>query len=86
MPYYREPHAHTLFLALGFSYLRSKCCGIFFRYDKGGYLFLPSYIMRTHGSKKQQDALRDISHKTAHRVFEVHWYFHSCSLYFVVAV
>ncbi|CAH8263306.1 unnamed protein product [Arabidopsis lyrata] len=39
-------------------------------YDKGGYLFLPSYIMRTHGSKKQQDALRDISHKTAHRVFE----------------
>ncbi|KAH0850013.1 hypothetical protein HID58_095872 [Brassica napus] len=39
-------------------------------YDKGGYLFLPSYIMRTHGSKKQQDALKDISSKTAHRVFE----------------
>ncbi|KAJ0260366.1 DNA-directed RNA polymerase 3 [Hirschfeldia incana] len=39
-------------------------------YDKGGYLFLPSYLMRTHGSKKQQDALKDISAKTAHRVFE----------------
>ncbi|KAL0741238.1 hypothetical protein Bca4012_082751 [Brassica carinata] len=39
-------------------------------YDKGGYLFLPSYLMRTHGSKKQQDALKDISSKTAHRVFE----------------
>ena len=57
------------------------------RYDKGGYLFLPSYIMRTHGSKKQQDALKDISSKTAHRVFEVHCYLcsyvlcvlHNCS-------
>ncbi|XP_010526301.1 PREDICTED: DNA-directed RNA polymerase 3, chloroplastic [Tarenaya hassleriana] len=39
-------------------------------YDKGGYLFLPSYIMRTHGSKKQQDALRNISTKTSRRVFE----------------
>ncbi|XP_031386659.1 DNA-directed RNA polymerase 3, chloroplastic isoform X2 [Punica granatum] len=30
-------------------------------YDKGGYFFLPSYVMRTHGSRKQQDVLKTIS-------------------------
>ncbi|PIN02099.1 Mitochondrial/chloroplast DNA-directed RNA polymerase RPO41 [Handroanthus impetiginosus] len=29
-------------------------------YDKGGYLFLPSYLMRTHGSQRQQDAFKTV--------------------------
>ncbi|XP_057950136.1 DNA-directed RNA polymerase 3, chloroplastic-like [Malania oleifera] len=39
-------------------------------YDKGGYLFLPSYVMRTHGSRKQEDALRDVPEKNMQKVFE----------------
>ncbi|XP_021899238.1 DNA-directed RNA polymerase 3, chloroplastic isoform X2 [Carica papaya] len=39
-------------------------------YDKGGYLFLPSYAMRTHGSRKQQQALRDVPIKQMQKVFE----------------
>lgn len=27
-------------------------------YDRGAYLFLPSYIMRTHGAKQQRDVLK----------------------------
>ncbi|KAJ8428968.1 hypothetical protein Cgig2_013935 [Carnegiea gigantea] len=27
-------------------------------YDKGGYLFLPSYVIRTHGSRKLEEAMR----------------------------
>ncbi|XP_047340639.1 DNA-directed RNA polymerase 1B, mitochondrial-like [Impatiens glandulifera] len=39
-------------------------------YDKGGYLFLPSYIMRTHGSKEQREAFKRASKKQLEPVFE----------------
>ncbi|KAL2936435.1 DNA-directed RNA polymerase 3 chloroplastic [Bienertia sinuspersici] len=39
-------------------------------YDKGGYLFLPSYVMRTHGSRKQQEAMRKTPPLQMQRVFE----------------
>jgi len=41
------------------------------RYDKGGHLFLPSYIMRTHGSKKQQDVMKNVDGAQMQKVFEV---------------
>lgn len=50
--------------------LTSKFC-LFSRYDKGGYLFLPSYVMRTHGSRKQQDAMRKTPPQQMQKVFEV---------------
>nr|CAA69305.1 mitochondrial single-subunit DNA-dependent RNA polymerase [Chenopodium album] len=30
-------------------------------YDKGAYLYLPSYIMRTHGVKQQRDAIKRVA-------------------------
>ncbi|KAG9455917.1 hypothetical protein H6P81_000425 [Aristolochia fimbriata] len=39
-------------------------------YDKGGHLFLPSYVMRTHGARQQQDALRNVPRKQLQKVFE----------------
>ncbi|KHN17513.1 DNA-directed RNA polymerase 3B, chloroplastic-like isoform X1 [Glycine soja] len=39
-------------------------------YEKGGHLFLPSYIMRTHGSKKQQDVMKNVERKQMQKVFE----------------
>ncbi|XP_021750285.1 DNA-directed RNA polymerase 3B, chloroplastic-like isoform X2 [Chenopodium quinoa] len=39
-------------------------------YDKGGYLFLPSYVMRTHGSRKQQEAMRKTPPQQMQKVFE----------------
>lgn len=33
-------------------------------------MFLPSYIMRTHGSKKQQDAVKNAVNQM-HKVYEV---------------
>ncbi|EPS64933.1 hypothetical protein M569_09836 [Genlisea aurea] len=39
-------------------------------YDKGGYLFLPSYVMRTHGSRRQQDAVKTVSPRKMQKVFE----------------
>lgn len=39
-------------------------------YDKGGYFFLPSYAMRTHGSRKQQDALKNVSEEQMHNVYK----------------
>ncbi|XP_062178704.1 DNA-directed RNA polymerase 3B, chloroplastic-like [Phragmites australis] len=39
-------------------------------YDKGGHLFLPSYIMRTHGVKDQKDAIKSVPRKQLRRVFE----------------
>lgn len=39
-------------------------------YDKGGYLFLPSYLMRTHGSKHQKEAVRNVSAKQMQKVYE----------------
>ncbi|CAI0394305.1 unnamed protein product [Linum tenue] len=39
-------------------------------HDKGGHLFLPSYVMRTHGSRKQQEALKGVPRNQMQRVFE----------------
>ncbi|KAL9246229.1 hypothetical protein vseg_019791 [Gypsophila vaccaria] len=39
-------------------------------YDKGAYLFLPSFIMRTHGARQQRDALKRVPKKQLQTVFE----------------
>uniref|UniRef100_A0A0E0LE47 DNA-directed RNA polymerase n=1 Tax=Oryza punctata TaxID=4537 RepID=A0A0E0LE47_ORYPU len=39
-------------------------------YDTGGYLFLPSYIMRTHGVKDQKEAIKSVPRKQLRTVFE----------------
>lgn len=39
-------------------------------YDKGAYLFLPSYIMRTHGAKQQREALKRVPKPQLGTVFE----------------
>ncbi|KAJ0089909.1 hypothetical protein Patl1_14511 [Pistacia atlantica] len=39
-------------------------------YDKGGYLFLPSYVMRTHGSRKQQEAVKSVPRESMKKVYE----------------
>ncbi|KAJ7971138.1 DNA-directed RNA polymerase [Quillaja saponaria] len=39
-------------------------------YDKGGYLFLPSHVMRTHGARQQRDAVKRTSRKQLESVFE----------------
>lgn len=39
-------------------------------YDKGGHLFLPSYVMRTHGAKDQQDAIKSVRRKQLQKVFK----------------
>ncbi|XAR65326.1 DNA-directed RNA polymerase [Bertholletia excelsa] len=38
-------------------------------YDRGAYLFLPSYVMRTHGAKQQRDAVKRIPKKQLEPVF-----------------
>ncbi|CAA0841982.1 DNA-directed RNA polymerase 3- chloroplastic [Striga hermonthica] len=40
------------------------------QYDKGGYLFLPSYLMRTRGSRKQQEALKAVPSKQMQKVYD----------------
>ncbi|KAF8378527.1 hypothetical protein HHK36_029870 [Tetracentron sinense] len=42
----------------------------FERYDKGAYLFLPSYVMRTHGAKQQREAVKMAPRKQLEPVFE----------------
>lgn len=39
-------------------------------YSKGGHLCLPSYVMRTHGSQKQQDAVKSVAGKNMQKIFE----------------
>ncbi|PIA31839.1 hypothetical protein AQUCO_04800023v1 [Aquilegia coerulea] len=39
-------------------------------YDRGGHLFLPSYVMRTHGARQQQDAIKSVPRKQMQTVFE----------------
>ncbi|RZC61884.1 hypothetical protein C5167_023661 [Papaver somniferum] len=39
-------------------------------YQTGGHLFLPSYVMRTHGAKQQQEAVKSVPRKQMQRVFE----------------
>lgn len=59
---------HLYWTKNAFTYI-TYCSG--FRYDKGGYLFLPSCVMRTHGSRQQQDAIRTCSPKQMQKVYEV---------------
>lgn len=39
-------------------------------YDKGGHLFLPSYVMRTHGARQQREAIRRTPKEQLQPVFE----------------
>ncbi|KAI9092039.1 hypothetical protein K1719_027974 [Acacia pycnantha] len=39
-------------------------------YDQGAYLFLPSYVMRTHGAKQQREAVKRAPLKQLEPVFE----------------
>ncbi|XP_028761873.1 DNA-directed RNA polymerase 1B, mitochondrial [Neltuma alba] len=39
-------------------------------YDQGAYLFLPSYVMRTHGAKQQREAVKRTPLKQLEPVFE----------------
>lgn len=39
-------------------------------YDKGAHLFLPSYVMRTHGAKQQREAVKRVPRKQLEPVFE----------------
>ncbi|KAJ3693236.1 hypothetical protein LUZ60_008716 [Juncus effusus] len=39
-------------------------------YDKGAHLFLPSYVMRTHGARQQREALKRAPRKQMEQVFE----------------
>ncbi|KAF9615659.1 hypothetical protein IFM89_025609 [Coptis chinensis] len=45
-------------------------------YERGGHLFLPSYVMRTHGARQQQDAMKSVPRKQMEKVFEVASFFH----------
>ncbi|PWZ21921.1 DNA-directed RNA polymerase 3, chloroplastic [Zea mays] len=40
-------------------------------YDKGGHLFLPSYIMRTHGVKDQKDAINIVPRKQLRKALDI---------------
>ncbi|XP_042464246.1 DNA-directed RNA polymerase 2, chloroplastic/mitochondrial-like isoform X1 [Zingiber officinale] len=39
-------------------------------YDRGAHLFLPSYVMRTHGSKKQREAVKRAPREQMQTIFE----------------
>ncbi|CAK9155961.1 unnamed protein product [Ilex paraguariensis] len=39
-------------------------------YDKGAHLFLPSYVMRTHGARQQREAVKSASREQLKPVFE----------------
>ncbi|XP_052198102.1 DNA-directed RNA polymerase 2B, chloroplastic/mitochondrial-like isoform X2 [Diospyros lotus] len=39
-------------------------------YDKGAHLFLPSYVMRTHGSRQQREAVKRAHKKQLEPIFE----------------
>ncbi|KAG6467370.1 hypothetical protein ZIOFF_074813 [Zingiber officinale] len=40
------------------------------KYDRGAHLFLPSYVMRTHGSKKQREAVKRAPREQMQTIFE----------------
>ncbi|CAH9092639.1 unnamed protein product [Cuscuta epithymum] len=39
-------------------------------YDKGAYLYLPSYVMRTHGARQQREAIKRAPRKQLEPVYE----------------
>ena len=43
----------------------------FYRYDKGAHLFLPSYVMRTHGARQQREAVKKAPKEQMQTIFEV---------------
>ncbi|TYI23859.1 hypothetical protein ES332_A06G194500v1 [Gossypium tomentosum] len=42
-------------------------------YDQGAYLFLPSYVMRTHGVKQQREIVKRTPMNQLEPVFEGNW-------------
>ncbi|KAG6420986.1 hypothetical protein SASPL_117532 [Salvia splendens] len=40
------------------------------RYDKGAYLYLPSYVMRTHGARQQRETVKRAPTKQLKPIFE----------------
>ncbi|KAK6152649.1 hypothetical protein DH2020_012288 [Rehmannia glutinosa] len=40
------------------------------RYDKGAYIYLPSYVMRTHGARQQRESVKRAPRKQLRPVFE----------------
>ncbi|XP_011101962.1 DNA-directed RNA polymerase 1, mitochondrial-like [Sesamum indicum] len=52
-------------------------------YERGAYLFLPSYMMRTHGAKQQRDAVKRAPKLQLEPIFQVNQFFtfrDQCSL------
>ncbi|KAK6128777.1 hypothetical protein DH2020_037483 [Rehmannia glutinosa] len=43
---------------------------LFYRYDKGAYIYLPSYVMRTHGARQQRESVKRAPRKQLRPVFE----------------
>ncbi|URD75747.1 hypothetical protein MUK42_09414 [Musa troglodytarum] len=39
-------------------------------YDNGGHLFLPSYVMRTHGAQEQQKAIKSVPRKQLQKALD----------------
>lgn len=39
-------------------------------YDKGGYLILPSYVMRIHGAKQQRETMKIVQRNQIQRVYQ----------------
>ncbi|KAJ0744625.1 putative DNA-directed RNA polymerase [Helianthus annuus] len=39
-------------------------------YDNGGHFYLPSYLMRTHGSKQQQEAVKNAPFSQMKKIYE----------------
>jgi len=52
-------------------YLLTVWFSFFYRYDKGAHLFLPSYVMRTHGARQQREAVKRAPKEQMQSVFEV---------------
>ncbi|EEF28786.1 DNA-directed RNA polymerase 2B, chloroplast/mitochondrial precursor, putative [Ricinus communis] len=54
--------------------VRYKFCiflmSLLLRYDKGAHLFLPSYVMRTHGARQQREAVKITPREQLQPVFE----------------
>ncbi|KAK8362478.1 hypothetical protein V6Z12_A03G104300 [Gossypium hirsutum] len=51
-------------------FVHSVASSFFSRYDQGAYLFLPSYVIRTHGIKQQRETVKRTPRKQLELVFE----------------
>lgn len=70
-----------LVMAVFQSFLFNSYYCLLYRYDKGAYLFLRSYIMRTHGAKQQREAIKRAPKQQLTAVFEV-WNISFCCYIF----